>query len=135
WTTTDLRTLQDWVIRPQLLTVPGVTEVDTLGGYERQIHITPDTARLVALDFTLDDIADAVRANNRNTGAGYIERHGQQYLVRVPGQVDGTGAIGDIVLGLRHGVPIHVDDVADVGQGKPLRTGAATMNGRETVLG
>ncbi|HET7267866.1 MAG TPA: CusA/CzcA family heavy metal efflux RND transporter [Oleiagrimonas sp.] len=135
WTATDLRTLQEWVIRPQLLTVPGVTEVDTLGGYERQIHITPHVEKLVALDFTLDDIAGAVRANNRNTGAGYIERHGQQYLVRVPGQVDGVQAIGDIVLGLRHGVPIQVDDVAEVGQGKPLRTGAATMNGREVVLG
>ncbi len=135
YTATDLRTLQDWVVRPQLRNTPGVTEVNTIGGFARQIHITPDPARLVALGFTLDDIVRAVAANNQNIGAGYIERNGQQYLVRVPGQVSGLDAIGDIVLDRRDGLPIRVRDVAQVGEGPELRNGAATENGREVVLG
>jgi len=135
YTATDLRTLQDWVIRPQLRNVPGVTEVNTIGGYERQIHITPDPAVLVSLDFTLEDIVTALAANNQNVGAGYIERNGQQLLVRVPGQVDDLEAIRNIVLGRREGVPIRVRDVAAVGEGKELRTGAATENGEEVVVG
>lgn len=135
WTSTDLRTLQDWVVRPQLRNTPGVTEVNTIGGYARQIHITPDPARLVALGFGLRDIVDAVAANNRDMGAGYIERNGQQFLVRVPGQVADAEAIGDIVLARRDGVPIHVHDVASVGEGPELRNGAATQDGREVVLG
>ncbi|MGO1541175.1 MAG: efflux RND transporter permease subunit [Luteimonas sp.] len=135
WTATDLRTLQDWVIRPQMRNTPGVTEVNTMGGFERQIHITPDPSRLVALGFTLQDIVDAVAANNQNMGAGYIERNGQQYLVRVPGQVGGIDEIRNIVLDRREGLPIRVADVAQVGEGPELRTGAATQNGEEVVLG
>jgi heavy metal efflux system protein len=135
WTATDLRTLQDWVIRPQLRNTPGVTEVNTIGGYARQIHITPDPARLVALGLTLHDIVAAVAANNENIGAGYIERNGQQFLVRVPGQVAGLEEIRAIVLDRRGGVPIRVGDVAEVGEGPELRSGAATQNGREVVLG
>ena len=101
YTATDLRTLQDWVVRPQLRNVPGVTEVNTIGGYERQIHITPDPAVLVSLDFTLEDIVTALAANNQNVGAGYIERNGQQLLVRVPGQVEDLEAIRNIVLDRR----------------------------------
>jgi cobalt-zinc-cadmium resistance protein CzcA len=135
WSATDLRTLQDWVVRPQLRNTPGVTEVNTIGGYARQIHITPDPAKLVALGFSLHDVVTAVAANNQNTGAGYIERNGQQFLVRVPGQVADLGAIRDIVLDRRDGVPIRVRDVALVDEGRELRTGAATENGREIVLG
>ena len=135
WTATDLRTLQDWVIRPQMRNTPGVTEVNTMGGFERQIHITPDPSKLVALGFTLQDIVDAVAANNQNMGAGYIERNGQQYLVRVPGQVGGIDEIRNIVLDRREGLPIRVADVAQVGEGPELRTGAATQNGEEVVLG
>ncbi len=135
WSATDLRTLQDWVIRPQMRLVPGVTEVDTLGGQQRRIYVTPDPARLVALNFALDDIVEAVAANNRHTGAGYIERHGQQYLVRVPGQVAGVDDIGAIVLGRRNGLAIHIRDVATVGEGPELRTGAALRDGEEVVLG
>ena len=135
YTPTDLRTLQDWVIRPQLRNVPGVTEVNTIGGFERQIHITPDPATLVSLNFTLEDIVTALSANNQNVGAGYIERNGQQLLVRVPGQVDDLDAIRNIVLDRRAGVPIRVRDVATVGEGRELRTGAATENGEEVVIG
>ncbi len=135
WTATDLRTLQDWVVRPQLRNTPGVTEVNTIGGFARQIHITPDPAKLVALGFTLHDVVAAVAANNQNVGAGYIERNGQQFLVRAPGQVADLDAIRDIVLDRRDGVPIRVRDVADVAEGPELRNGAATQNGREVVLG
>ena len=135
YTATDLRTLQDWVIRPQLRTTPGVTEVNTIGGFERQIHITPDPAQLVALGFTLQDVVGAVMRNNQNVGAGYIERNGQQFLVRVPGQLRDVDAVGSIVLDRRDGVPIRVRDVATVGEGKELRTGAATQNGHEVVVG
>lgn len=135
WSPTDLRTLQDWVVRPQLRNVRGVTEVNTIGGYARQIHITPDPARLLALGFTLQDVVDAIASNNQNMGAGYIERNGQQYLVRVPGQVADLKALESIVLDRRDGVPIRVSDVANVGEGPELRTGAATENGKEVVLG
>ncbi|ANB17125.1 efflux RND transporter permease subunit [Dokdonella koreensis] len=134
WTPTDLRTLQDWVVRPQLRTTPGVTEVSAIGGYARQIHVTPDPAKLVAYGFTLADVVAAITRNNRNVSAGYIERNGQQFLVRAPGQVADVAAIGDIVLDRRDGVPIHVHDIAEVGEGPELRTGAALEDGREVVL-
>ncbi|RYD17025.1 MAG: CusA/CzcA family heavy metal efflux RND transporter [Lysobacteraceae bacterium] len=135
WTSTDLRTLQDWVVRPQMRNTPGATEVNTIGGFARQVHITPDPMKLVALGFTLHDVVTAVAANNQDVGAGYIERNGQQLLVRIPGQVADLEAIGDIVLDRREGVPIRVRDVAEVGEGAELRTGAATQDGREVVLG
>ncbi|WP_428999613.1 efflux RND transporter permease subunit [Stenotrophomonas maltophilia] len=135
YTATDLRTLQDWVIRPQLRTTPGVTEVNTIGGFERQIHITPDPAQLVALGFTLNDVVAAVMRNNQNIGAGYIERNGQQFLVRVPGQLANLDAIGEHRAGPARWRASRVRDVASVGEGKELRTGAATQNGHEVVVG
>jgi len=135
WTPTDLRTVQDWVVRPQLRNTKGVTEVNTIGGFARQIHIMPEPAKLVAYGFTLQDVVAAISANNQNLGAGYIERNGQQYLVRVPGQVIDLDAVRQIVLDRREGVPIRIRDVATVGEGPELRTGAATQNGEEVVLG
>jgi heavy metal efflux system protein len=135
WTPTELRTLQDWVVRPQLRNLKGVTEVNTIGGYVRQIHITPDPARLVAYGLTLRDVMDAVARGNANVGAGYIERAGEQYLIRSPGQVADIEGLRRIVITRRDGLPIHIDDVADVVEGTELRTGAATENGREIVLG
>ena len=135
YTATDLRTLQDWVVRPQLRNTRGVTEVNTIGGFARQIHVTPDPARLSALQITQQDIVAALADNNRNVGAGYIERNGEQYLVRVPGQVENLAQIGAIVLDRREGVPIRVRDVATVAEGEELRTGAATQDGHEVVLG
>lgn len=132
---TALRTLQDWVIRPQLRQVPGVTEVNTIGGYEKQFHVTPDPARLLAFNITFEDVVTALEKNNASIGAGYIERNGEQYLIRSPGQVADLSAIAQVIVARRDGVPITVRDVAEVGLGKELRTGAATRDGEETVLG
>ena len=135
WTSTDLRTIQDWVVRPQLRTVPGVTEVNTIGGYVKQFHITPLPGKLTSYNLGLGDIARALAANNSSVGAGYVERRGEQYLIRMPGQVSGLEDIREIVVAMRDGLPIRVRDVADVLVGAELRTGAATDNGREVVLG
>ncbi|HEY9198779.1 MAG TPA: CusA/CzcA family heavy metal efflux RND transporter [Gammaproteobacteria bacterium] len=132
---TALRTLQDWVIRPQLRGVPGVTEVNTIGGFEKQFHITPDPARLLAFDLSLEDVIQAIEKNNANVGAGYIEKNGEQYLIRSPGQVTDIPAIEGIIVAHRDAVPITVRDVAEVAFGKQLRTGAATRDGEEAVLG
>lgn len=132
---TALRTLQDWVIRPQLRLVPGVTEVNTIGGFEREFHVTPDPAHLVAYGLSFDDLVAALQKNNANIGAGYIEKNGEQYLIRAPGQVEDIPALERIVVANRAGVPITVGDVAQVSFGKQLRTGAATRDGEETVLG
>ena len=135
WTPTDLRTLQDWVVRPQLRNLEGVTEVNTIGGFVRQFHVTPDPLKLVAYGLTLRDVMDAIVRGNANVGAGYIERAGEQYLIRSPGQVTDMEGLGRIVVARRGGLPIHVHDVAEVIEGTELRTGAATENGREIVLG
>jgi cobalt-zinc-cadmium resistance protein CzcA len=135
YTPTDLRTLQDWVLRPQLRNVPGVAEVNTIGGYEKQYHVTPDPDRLLAYGLSFGDVIDALEANNANVGAGYVEQAGEQFLVRTPGQVSGPAEIRRVTLVTDDGVPVRVSDVAEVGEGRELRTGAATMNGQEVVLG
>ncbi|MFZ1295311.1 MAG: efflux RND transporter permease subunit, partial [Pseudomonadales bacterium] len=132
---TALRTLQDWVIRPQLRQVRGVTEVNTIGGYEKQFHVTPDPSRLLAFSLTFEDVVNALEKNNANVGAGYIEKNGEQYLIRSPGQVADIPALEKVIVAHRNGVPITVRDVAEVGFGKQLRTGAATRDGEETVHG
>lgn len=132
---TDLRTVQDWIVRPQLRQVPGVTEVNTIGGYEKQFHVTPDPVKLVQFQLTLRDVLDALARNNANVGAGYIERNGEQYLIRAPGQIATLEDIRQIVVAQRDGVPIAITDVADVLLGQELRTGAAMENGQEVVLG
>ena len=135
YSATDLRTIQDWIIKPQLRTVPGIVEVNTIGGYERQFHVLPDPARLIAYRLTFRDVMAALLAQNANVGAGYVERNGEQYLVRTPGQVSNLEEIRNIVVGSRGGVPIRVGDMAEVKEGTDLRTGAATLNGQETVIG
>ncbi len=135
YTTIDLREIQDWIIRPQLLTVRGVTEVNSIGGYAKQFHVTPYPEKLISMGLTLQDVVTALSLNNLNVGAGYIEKSGEQYLVRVPGQVANLTEIGEIILGSRQGIPIRIKDVAEVIIGKELRNGAATQNGREVVLG
>ncbi|MFZ5781816.1 MAG: efflux RND transporter permease subunit [Pseudomonadota bacterium] len=135
YSATDLRTIQDWIIKPQLRTVPGIVEVNTIGGHEKQFHVLPDPARLMAYRLTFRDVLSALATHNANVGAGYIERNGEQYLVRTPGQVNTVGEIRDIVVGSRGGVPIVIGDVAEVKEGTDLRTGAATLDGKETVIG
>ena len=135
YTPEDLRTLQDWVIRPQLRNTPGVTDVNTIGGFERQYHVTPWPDRLVAYGVTMAEVVEALKRNNANVGAGYVERYGEQYLVRVPGQAESLEDLGAIIVANRNGVPVRVADVADLVMGEELRTGAATEDGREVVLG
>lgn len=135
YTSTDLREVQDWIIRPQLLTVKGVTEVNSVGGYVKQFHVTPYPDKLISFGLGFQDIVNALALNNLNVGAGYIEKSGEQYLVRVPGQVANLVEIGEIILASRQGVPVRIKDVADVMLGKELRNGAATQDGKEVVLG
>lgn len=135
WTPMDLRTVQDWVVRPQLRNIPGVTEINTIGGYKKEYHVTPHPERLTALNLTVAEIITALERNNANAGAGYIERNGEQVLIRVPGQVGGVEDIRKIVVARREKVVVRVSDVAEVLLGRELRTGAATVNGEEVVLG
>lgn len=132
---TELRTIQDWIIKPQLRNVEGVAEVNTIGGYEKQFHITPDPMKLVRYSLSLNDIVAALERNNANVGAGYIETNGEQNLIRVPGQVQNIADIENIVIASFEGTPIRIRDVAEVDLGKELRTGAATENSKEVVLG
>ena len=133
-TPTDLRTVHDWIIRPQLLRVPGVAEINPIGGFKKEILIAPDPTKLLAYSVSYEDLVLAVEENNANRGAGFIEHNGAQWLVRVPGQANDMDEIGSIVVKDLQGVPIHVRDVASVGLGRELRSGAATQNGKEVVM-
>jgi cobalt-zinc-cadmium resistance protein CzcA len=133
--TSDLHTVMDWVVRPQLARVPGVTEVNMIGGHERQYLVAPRPASLLAFGLTIADLSGALERNNANVGAGYIERFGSQYLVRVPGQIATLDDVRAVRVASPDGTPITVGDLADVSIGTDLRTGAATMNGEEVVLG
>ncbi|GAA0540720.1 CusA/CzcA family heavy metal efflux RND transporter [Rheinheimera aquimaris] len=130
-----LREVQDWIIKPQLAQVSGVVEVNTIGGYDKQYHVMPDPAKMLAMGVTLPQLSAALQDNNANRGAGYIERNGQQLLVRSPSQLNTISSIENVVVALNGSVPIRVKDVAEVGLGKELRTGAATRDGHETVMG
>jgi cobalt-zinc-cadmium resistance protein CzcA len=130
-----LRTLQDWVIKPQLRTVKDVAGVDSIGGYEKQYLIEPDPMKLVSYGLTLSELIEAIERNNSSTGAGFIEHKGEAYNVRADGRVRNAADIASIVLGVKNGTPVHVRDVATVGVGKELRTGSASQNGHEVVIG
>ncbi|MDX1750289.1 MAG: CusA/CzcA family heavy metal efflux RND transporter [Methylophaga sp.] len=135
YTAEDLRTIQDWIIRPQMVKVPGVTEINSIGGYEREYQVAPDPAKLLAYKVSLAELIEALIRNNQNAGAGYIERNGEQWLVRSPGQLTSLEDIRNVVITKRDDTPIRIMDVAEVFYGKQLRTGAATQDGKETVLG
>ena len=135
WTPTDLRTAQDWIIRPQLRQTPGAVEVNTIGGYEKAFIVAPRPERLLAYDLTFDDILAAIANNNENVGAGYIERNGAQYLIRSPGQITAIEDLRSIVVAQRAGVAVRLAQVADIEVGHELRAGAATQDGKEIVLG
>ncbi|MFT6085427.1 MAG: cobalt-zinc-cadmium resistance protein CzcA [Cycloclasticus pugetii] len=133
-TPTDLRSAHDWILRPQLLRVPGVVEVNPIGGYKREILIAVNPEKLLAFEVTQAELLEAISLNNENRGVGYVERHGAQWLLRVPGQAESLAALGNIVVKTLQGVPVKVSDVATVEEGKELRSGAATQNGREVVM-
>jgi cobalt-zinc-cadmium resistance protein CzcA len=135
YTPTDLREIQDWVIKPQLRNVPGVVEVNSIGGFEKQYHVTPDPRKLVAYGLSFHDVMEALATNNANVGAGYIERNGEQYLIRAPGQVRDMADVRGIVIASRNGLPVHIGDVAEVVIGNELRSGSGLHNGHECVLG
>lgn len=133
-TPTELRSAHDWIIRPQLLRVPGVAEVNPIGGFKKQILIATDPAKLLAYNLTNADVVRALEANNANRGTGFIENKGAQWLMRVPGQADTMDDLGDIVVSEDDGAVVRIRDVANVGLGEELRTGAATQDGHEVVM-
>ena len=135
YTPMDLREIQDWIVRPQLQRVKGVAEVNTIGGFEKTYVVSPDLNRMQQLNISLEQLQQALAQNNENRGAGYIEDNGQQLTVRVPGAFNGLSDIENTMLGSPNGSPIRVGDIAQVSIGHDLRTGGATYNGKETVLG
>ncbi|MFM9912443.1 MAG: efflux RND transporter permease subunit [Methylophilaceae bacterium] len=135
YTPMDLREIQDWIIKPQLRTVPGVNEINTIGGFSKEYQVAPSPEKLVAHNLALSDLVEALERNNANIGAGYIEKSGEQYLIRIPGQLKELADIGNVVVDTKQGVPVRVRDVAEVLVGKSPRNGAATENGNEVVLG
>lgn len=135
YTAEDLRTIQDWIIKPQLIKVKGITEINSVGGYNREYQVAPIPGKLLAYKVTVQDIYRTLTHNNHNTGAGYIERNGEQWLIRSPGQLNNIDDIERLVVVKRDDAPVRIKDLANVSLGKELRTGAATLNGKETVLG
>ena len=135
YTPTDLREIQAWIIKPQLRNVRGVAEINTIGGFAKEYQVAPDPKRMAAYRITLEQLVVALERNNANVGAGFIERNGEQLSIRTPGQLGSPEDIGNIVLSNAGGAPVRVRDIAEVGIGRELRSGAATDNGREVVLG
>jgi cobalt-zinc-cadmium resistance protein CzcA len=133
--TAYLRTVQDWIIRPQIKTVPGVAGIDGIGGFEKQYHVQPDPTKLAARDLSFGDVARALETNNANQGARYLEDNGEGYVVRAAGRLESMDEIGDVVVATRAGVPVRIRDIAEVRIGKDLRTGSGSENGREVVIG
>jgi cobalt-zinc-cadmium resistance protein CzcA len=130
-----LRTVQDWIVRPQLKTVRGVAGADAIGGYVKQYQVQPDPAKLIGYGLSVDQLVGAIEANNASRGANYIERFGESYVVRASGRVETLEEIGDIVVAARDDVPIYLKDVATLTIGRDLRFGSASIDGHEAVLG
>ena len=132
---TYLRTIQDWVIRPQLRTVSGLAGVDAIGGYVKQFVVQPDPARLMSLGLSFGNLAEALERNNASIGAGYVERGGEGLVVRSPGRLASVAEMEQVVVATREGVPILLRDVAQVRAGQAPRMGSASENGRDVVVG
>tara|TARA_R110000744_G_scaffold136893_1_gene247098 strand:+ start:17065 stop:20145 length:3081 start_codon:yes stop_codon:yes gene_type:complete len=130
-----LREVQDWIIKPQLALVKGVTEINAIGGFVKQYHVLPDPQKMLTFGVSFSDLQSALQSNNNNRGAGYVERNGQQLLVRSEGQLATVAEIAELVIKHVSSTPVRISDVADVAIGKELRTGAATRDGKETVIG
>jgi cobalt-zinc-cadmium resistance protein CzcA len=133
---TELRSLQDWVVRPRLRRVPGVAEVNSWGGLAKQFEVRADPSKLAKYALTLDDIILALKENNKNVGGGYVVRADESSLIQGVGRARSLEEIGKIVVTARHGVPIRIKDVAEVGIGHVIRRGGVTANGQgEVTLG
>jgi cobalt-zinc-cadmium resistance protein CzcA len=130
-----LREVHDWVVKPQLALVKGVTEVNTIGGYTKQYHVNPDPQKMLNFNLSMQDLLTALARNNANQGAGFVERNGQQILIRSQAQLKTLEDIGNVVVKRIDSIPVTVNDIGEVAIGKELRTGAATREGVETVLG
>jgi heavy metal efflux system protein len=133
--TVYLRTVQDWMIRPQIKGVPGVAGADAIGGYVKQYLVQPDPMKLIAFGISFNQVVAAIEANNISRGASTVEHNGEGYVVRASGRVESSRDIGEIVVATRGAIPVRIKDVADVAVGRELRTGSASVNGREAVLG
>lgn len=131
---TELRTLQDWVVAPQLRSVAGVAEVNSFGGYEKQYQVLVRPEALVQFNLTLQQVLDAVSANNQNAGGGYITKGAEQLVIRGVGQVQDMDQIRGIVVTSQGGTPVRVGDVADVAIGHTIRQGSVSKNGRGEVV-
>jgi len=133
-TSTQLRTVHDWIIRPQLMQVDGVVEINPIGGYKREIQIAIQPDKLLAYGLNQQDVVYAIGQHNQNRGAGFIERNGAQWLVRIPGQAEDMAQLEQVPLPGEHGQIVRLHQVAQVIEGKELRSGAATQNGHEVVM-
>jgi heavy metal efflux system protein len=133
-TPTDLRSVHDWIIRPQLLRVPGVVEVNPIGGFKKEILVAPDPVKLLAYGVSSAQVFEALQRDNSNRGVGFIENNGSQLLMRVPGQANTLDDLRNIVITQRDSVPVRVSHVAEVSIGQELRSGAATQDGQEVVM-
>jgi len=130
-----LRTVQDWIVAPLLRTAPGLAGVDSIGGYVKQYQVVPDVQRLAAIGMSLTDLATALEANNVSAGAGVVDRGGEGLAVRSDARIRNAAELAATVIATRGGVPIRLDQVAQVRTGQALRTGSASENGREVVVG
>jgi cobalt-zinc-cadmium resistance protein CzcA len=130
-----LRTVQDWIVRPLIKSVTGVAGVDSIGGYVKQYHVQPDPMKLIGLGLSFGDVIKAIEANNVSRGASIIERNGEGIAVRTGGRLENIGDIGAVVVATRGGVPVRVRDIAEVAIGGEIRTGSASANGHEVVVG
>ncbi|WP_444890287.1 efflux RND transporter permease subunit [Microbulbifer sp. DLAB2-AA] len=130
----DLRSVHDWIVRPQLLRVPGVVEVNPIGGFKREILIAIEPDKLLAFGLTQEDLIRSIEENNRNRGVGFIEHSGALWLLRVPGQASSLETLKDFPVAEVNGVAVRLGDLAKIEEGREMRTGAATQNGREVVM-
>jgi heavy metal efflux system protein len=130
-----LRTVQDWIVRPQIKSVTGVAGVDSIGGYVKKYQVQPAPAKLIALGLSFSDVIKAIEANNVSRGASVIERNGEGIAVRTGGRLETLTDIGEVVVSTRGAVPVRVRDVATLAIGGEIRTGSASTNGHEVVVG
>ena len=122
-----LRTVEDWVIRPQLKGIKGLAGVDAIGGFVKQYHVEPDPNKMIALGISINDLMEALHDNNLNVGAGYIEQGGETFLVKADGRIETPEHISSTIVTTRNGTPISIRDIAEVSIGKELRSGSAKV--------